>query len=225
MSPFFKKRGKIYIVKAEGGYEMKNLKNIVNFFFELMYLKRIPRSGFMVVGIREPDSVAEHSFVAAQIAYILAKMENVDAEHAAIIALFHDNSETRLGDLNLIQQQYLDKEQAEKKAFLEQTRGLTQSEELMAVFEEFKEGNTPEGIIARDAERLELVIQIKCYLDTGVSNKAFQNWIGRVRAQLRTDSAKELLDVIENTHMNDWWQAIKGVREEIRRLKKELKRK
>ncbi len=200
---------------------MENLKKITNFFFELVSLKRVQRSGLLVVGVRNSDSVAEHCFVAAQIAYILAKIENANAEHAAIIALFHDNSESRIGDFNLIHHCYLKSRQAEKRAFFDQIRELPSKENLRQIFEEFETGNTPEGIIARDADKLELAIQAKCTLDMG-SNKSVQLWIDRIRTLLKTESAKKLLEIIEKTDMNEWWQAIAEIQKEIKAWKREI---
>lgn len=195
-----------------------NLKKVVNFFFEMVYSKRVPRSGLPVVQVQNPDSVAEHGFVAAQIAYILAKMEKANAEHAVLVTLFHDNGETRLGDMNLIQKCYLDTELAEKEAFSDQIGGLVGENELKSLLEEFNTGRTLEGIIAWDADKLELAVQAKCSLDMG-SNKSAQLWIDRIRTLLKTNSAKKLLAMIENTDMNEWWQTIPGIEEEIKRIK------
>ena len=52
-----------------------NLKNTVNFIFEVNQLKRQRHSGFQLAGVKEPDSIAEHVMRAAQIGYILAVME------------------------------------------------------------------------------------------------------------------------------------------------------
>ena len=196
-----------------------DLKKIVNFFFEVVYSKRIPRSGLPIVDAKNTDSVAEHAFTAAQIAYILAKMEKADAEQAVLITLFHDNGETRLGDMNLIQKCYLNTELAEKKAFLDQIEGLVGEDELKELFEEFNEGKTIEGIVAWDADKLELAVQAKCSLDMG-SNKSVQLWIDRIRILLKTNSAKKLLEIIEKTDMNEWWQAIPGIRKEIKKIEK-----
>ena len=200
---------------------MQNLKKIVNFFFEVIFLKRVQRSGLPVASVKDVDSVAEHSFVAAQIAYILAKMENANPEHSAIIALFHDNSETRIGDLNLIHHYYLQSKRAGKRAFFDQIKNLPQEDNLRQLLEEFEEGNTPEGIIARDADKLELALQAKCALDVG-GNKSICLWIDRVRALLKTDSAKKLLEIIEKTDMNEWWQAIAEIQKEIKAWKREI---
>jgi putative hydrolases of HD superfamily len=203
--------------KKEGKERMKNFKKIINFLFEITYLKRLRRSGWFLLGIEKADSVAEHCFVTAQIAYLLAKMEKANAEHAAVIALFHDNGETRITDLNLVQGYYLKPGKAERRAFFDQVKSLPSAEDIKKLFKEFAESVTPEAIIAKDADRLELAIQAKCYLDAG-GNKSLQIWIKRVRVLLKTRSANRLLDAIEESDMNGWWETVKGIREERKKV-------
>ena len=74
-------------------------------------------------------------------------------------------------------------------------------------------------MVAWDADKLELAVQAKCSLDMG-SNKSVQLWIDRIRTLLKTKSAKKLLEIIEKTDMNEWWQAIPGIQEEIKRIEK-----
>ena len=53
-----------------------NLKNQINFLFELGQLKRVKHEGWRLVGVEHPESVAEHSLRAAQIGYVIAALEN-----------------------------------------------------------------------------------------------------------------------------------------------------
>jgi len=198
---------------------MEVFKNIVNFFFELGTLKRIPRSGWRNIGIKNPDSVAGHAFATAQIAYILGKIEKVNAERAALIALFHDNGEARIGDHNLIAQIYLETGQAEKTAFLDQIRTLPESEAIKEFYNEWEAQKTPESIVAKDADRLELAVQAKCYLDSG--NKLVELWIKSVKRELKTESAKKLFDLIGQTKMDEWWKEIPEIQERIKTLEEQ----
>ncbi len=189
-------------------------KKIVNFFFELLHLKRVPRSGFMVLGIKDVDSVAEHVFAATQIAYILGKMEGVNAERAALITLFHDNGEARTFDLCLLQKVYLgDKNDAEGKALSEQAENLPVQEEIKEMYKEFEESKTSEAKVAFDADKLELAVQSKEFIDQG--NKSAQIFINGIRKSIKTESAKKLLDIIEQTDSNSWWQEIPGIKEKL----------
>lgn len=81
-------------------------KKIANFVFELNEAKRTPRSGWHRTGIKNAESLAEHSAVCAQIAFLLGEMESVNAEHCALLALFHDIGEIRTGDEDWVSRIY-----------------------------------------------------------------------------------------------------------------------
>jgi len=196
--------------------KMEKFKKIINFFFELLVLKRIPRSGWRNIGIENPDSVAEHVFLTAQIAYILGKMEKINAEKAALIALFHDNDEARVGDANLIMKLYIEKSRA--KASSDQIKKLPGQKEIKTMYEEWKKQKTPEAIVARDADWLELAIQAKSYLDSG--NKLAKIWIKHAKTQLKTDLAKKLLNIIEKTNMDEWWKEMPEIKEEVKKAQR-----
>ncbi|MGM5481989.1 MAG: HD domain-containing protein, partial [Nanobdellota archaeon] len=77
-------------------------KDLLGFFHEAGFLKSVPRSGWHFIGNKNPESVAEHSFRTTIIGYFLAKQEGADANTVVKICLFHDLSETRLGDFNKV---------------------------------------------------------------------------------------------------------------------------
>jgi len=185
-------------------------KNIVNFIFELSQLKRQKHTGWWLAGVNNPVSVAEHMLRAAQIGYILAIMEgNNNPEKIASMLIIHDNCESRTGDQNKISAKYYDKKNCEIKAFSDQIKSMgTQIEKKWKnYFNEFEERNTKEGIIAKDADWLEVAFQAKEYVDTG--HASAQDWIDNVEKALETKSAKILLKEMKKTKFTDWWDGLK----------------
>lgn len=183
-----------------------NYKKIVNFLFELNESKRSPREGWQRVGVRNPESIAEHTAICAQIAFVLAKMEGADAKQAVVLALFHDIGEIRAGDDDLMAQIYHDKNGAETKARMAQIEELFLKDEFSKIFGELDEKNTKEAIIVKDADLLELAIQAKVYEHSGY--RAALLFIDGMRNKLKTESAKKLLLEIEKSKIEDWWMAI-----------------
>lgn len=72
---------------------------VASFAFELGVLKRIRRAGWWHVGVRDPESVAEHSLRVAQLAALIAAIEGADPGRATLLAIWHDSQETRTGDI------------------------------------------------------------------------------------------------------------------------------
>ena len=98
------------------------MNNITKYFSELFMLKRQKRSGFKLAGVSDAlcDTLGEHELITAKIAYILAHMEGADPEKCAVMALFHDDGEIRVGDQHKVGARYFKLNEAEKEALKEQ---------------------------------------------------------------------------------------------------------
>src|SRR3984957_20026468 len=96
----------------------------LNFFAEAGLLKRVKRSGWWVVGIENPETVAEHCFRCAVIGYYIAHCERVDPYKVVTMTLFNDIHEARINDLHKMGHYYIDFREAEKKAFADQIADL-----------------------------------------------------------------------------------------------------
>ena len=115
--------------------------NIINFLFEAATLKRLKRTGWQILGGNE-ESVAEHSFMAAVISYVLANQLKADTEKVLLMALFHDLSETRTGDVYKLADLYVKTD--EHKANKDALHGLPNSNELIMMIKEYEKEKTLE---------------------------------------------------------------------------------
>ncbi len=170
-------------------------------------LKRIKREGWRIAGVEMPESVSEHSLRAAQIGYVLAKMAgNADAHRVCSMLVFHDIGECRIGDLHKIAQRYVKAD--EERVVREQTEKLGEAgKEIFALWKEVEEQSTKEGIIAKDADFLEVAITAKEYMELGYPSA--KDWIENVGGKLRTPSAKELFSILLNSSSSGWWKGLK----------------
>ncbi len=186
-------------------------ENLKKFLSEIQMLKRMCHEGVRYAGVPDPDTLGEHIAIASQIAYVLAKMEGANAEHAACLCLFHENGEIRTGDTTWIHSRYMDGKPAEKKAEKEHYQNLPGQipEEIMKLVDEKNERKTPEGIIARDADKIELAVQAKIYVEQGYNG--CKDWIKNIENLLTTESAKKLYYEIrdEPDMTNLWWRGLK----------------
>jgi putative hydrolase of HD superfamily len=186
-----------------------SFKKITNFIFELGHLRKLKTTGWALTGVTTPPSIAEHTLRAGQIGYILAKLENANPEKVVVMLIMHDNAEARTGDQNKVSAKYFDKKEGEKLAFREQIAGLGEDIEkkLLKNFNEFENRNTKEGIIAKDADWLEMAFQAKEYIDLGY--KSAQDWINNIEKAVETDSAKKIIQELKSTKFTDWWKNLK----------------
>lgn len=76
------------------------MKKLVKFFVEVGKLKRMPRRGWVIREIKNPETIAEHIFRVALMSWILAdlKKEDLNIERLIKMALIHDLCEIYAGD-------------------------------------------------------------------------------------------------------------------------------
>jgi putative hydrolase of HD superfamily len=166
---------------------------VAEFAFELGVLKRIRRTGWWQLGVRDPESVAEHSLRVAQLASLLAAIEGAEPGRAALLAVWHDSQETRTGDIPHTAGPYLDQRSpevitADQTASLPDAAGKTVQEAVA----EYEAQQTPEAQCAKDADKLECLIQAIEYREAGYAR--VQGWIDSSRGGLRTDTARRIAD-------------------------------
>lgn len=187
------------------------MDSIVDYIFEAGMLKRVARSGWWAEKVKYPESVAEHSFRTAVVAFVLAKMEGMDDEGARRLctaAVFHDMHEARLGDMNKITARYIPiTKQLERKVEGEQTERIPG--ELKGAISDALELNGRELVILKDADYLECAFQAKEYIDIG--HKGAESWIKSIECRLKTTSAKNLLARMKKKGSNDWWKGLKKI--------------
>lgn len=193
---------------------MENIKKIANFLFELAGAKTTPRSGWHRIGIKVPESLADHSALSGQIAYVLALMEGANPDRAAALSIFHDMAELRVGDQNWVARLYsTNHRQITEKATNDQLSGLPGGRQIKGLFDEMNERKTKESLVAGDADLLDMAIQSKIYADNGSKKALF--WFESIKNNFNTGAAKEIYFSLGTAGMEDWWMELESIREKF----------
>lgn len=180
---------------------------LLNLLFELGHLRRIKHEGWRLAGVEHPESVAEHSLRAAQIAYFLAKLEGYANPFEVVTMLvFHDMGEARVGDVHKVANRYVVAD--EERAVREQIAELGEpGAELFRLWQEAEQTSTVAGKIARDADKLEQAFAAKELIERGYT--AAEDWLRNIARLLFTSSAKHLLEELQKHSSTDWWRDLK----------------
>lgn len=177
------------------------MKRSAQFLFEVGMLKRTPRTGYQFLGSGS-ESVADHSFRTAVIGYVLASQEpDADLNKVILMCLFHDLPEARTGDHNYVNKRYVRAD--EERAIRDQVRELLFGDEIISLTQEFNTDDTLEARLARDADQLDLILELKEQLDLG--NPSAKDWLSFAVKRLLTGSAKGLAQEILTTDRSEWW--------------------
>jgi len=176
---------------------------VAEFLFEMGVLKRLRRAGWWHVGVRDPESVAEHSLRVAQIASLIAAEEGADPTRAAFLAIWHDSQETRTGDIPHTAKPYLSGINnmaitADQVARMPEQARKTVQEAVT----EYEAQTSHEARCAKDADKLECLIQAIEYRSAGYT--AVQGWIDSSYTALRTDTARRFADAALTTTPLAW---------------------
>ena len=203
--------------------EEEPLAGVAAYLFEIGSLKNLPRAGWLRLGIPLPESVAEHSFRVGVVGLALAAIEGVDVGRTSALCLLHDSPETRTGDVTAIGRAYITTEPAERVSE-HQTAGMP--EEAAKVFRdlvaEYEACETPESQIAKDADKLESLLQAVEYQAQGYDTTPWQET--SVTA-LRTDAGRQLARAIMAADPHSWWSNFAASYHELRKEAKGRARK
>lgn len=191
------------LISKKSSLKKNNIDNkqIANFFFEVGVLAHTPRSGFHLLGTGD-QSVAEHVNRVTYVGYMLAMMDGtVDVSKVLQMCLLHDISETRISDLNYVNQKYVNKKELE--AHTDIMNSVPFGDHMFGMITEYEEKQSKESILVKDADNLEWILSLKEEVDTG--NTRALEWLKPAIKRLNTPQAKAIADCIMDTNSNDWW--------------------
>jgi putative hydrolase of HD superfamily len=178
---------------------------IANFIYETGIHSKTPRSGLWFLGSGQ-QSVAEHLFRTALIAYALVYLEpKVDKGKVILMALIHDIGEGRTSDHNYVHQRY--GRLAEANAVDDIADSVPFGPEIAALFREEQTQKTLEAKLVKDADRLEWIATLRG--EEGKGNLKARAWIKIAVRRLKTAPGKALGQALLKNNPDDWWFDIK----------------
>lgn len=168
-----------------------NHEDILEFLRDVGELKMIPRTGWVQAGVKEPESVADHSFRTTLLAMILSDQMGLDTEKVVRMALIHDLAESRTGDLTPSQKPD-DHSENESNAIGEMFSRLPRrlGARYTGLWEEYEAKETPEARLVHNADKIEMLVQALEYEDGVVNLDQF--WGAHI-----DDEYKEIIAVLK----------------------------
>ena len=177
----------------------------VRYLYEVGQLKLSRRTGWWHAGVPEPESIAEHTFRTAVIGYVLAVLEHADPNLTATLCLFHDVAEARTGDVPNVAKAYVTRE-PDVRIAADQVRGVSPAlrDAIMGAVGRFADQDSPEALLAKDADRLECLLQAREYEHQGFVNT--RPWMESSMAGMRSPAARLLAERSLAMAPDEWWK-------------------
>ncbi len=177
------------------------MPSIADLLFEAHMLKHLPRSGYRFLGVGR-ETVAEHSYHTGFIALVMGQLEpGIDPLRLISMCLIHDLPESRIGDLNAVQKRYVtaDEDRAVRDAF----SPLPFGDQWRELLDEFNAGKTMEARLARDADQIAFLLDLKTLSDLGFRTP--EKWQAFVTKRIFTDLGRRIAAAVAERNWDGWW--------------------
>jgi putative hydrolase of HD superfamily len=196
----------LFFTQGEKAVKNRKDRNLIKFLLEVGKLKITLRKGWVIRGVRNPESIASHSFVAAFMAWVFSMRRRLDQEVVIMMPAIHNIFTAEIGDHtphDVFLEKLKDVDRVietfpwiglkqEKEVIMRETlqkdsRAMDaifkylphqQRHELKYLWLEFRTGTSKEGRFARQVDQIETVLQAMEYHkhDKTVSPTSF--WLG-----------------------------------------------
>jgi putative hydrolase of HD superfamily len=175
--------------------------SVLDLLLQANQLKVVPRTGWLMRGLVDAESVSDHTFGVAFVALVLAHLseQSIDVAKLLTIALLHDLPEAVIGDIPspaLSHSLSMAKRTAEEEVLDGLLRELPWIEQWQLWWREFEERSSMEGKLVRDADRLDLLIQAHVYELTTGNRLLEEFWTGTTAATFEFEISRSLFDAL-----------------------------
>ncbi len=179
-----------------------SIERDLELLYEIGCLRFIDRTWKQFLG-KNAANLSEHTLRVSYLSMMIANKEGItDIGKVLKMALVHDLSESRTGDANYLQSQFVTRQ--ENKA-IKETLKDTILEELKDLWEECEARETIEARIVRDADILDQDLELKEWASMGHDgNKVWRETRIQAFKKLSTNYAKELWQAIQDSNPHDW---------------------
>ncbi len=183
---------------------MDNLKRNIEFLYEIGSLRYVPRSWRQFLN-KDFANVSEHIFRVMWTSAIIASEEKADVNKVIKMALVHDISESRVPEVHYLSRMY--SKQDDEKALEDTFQKTALEQEFLALAKEYEERQTLESKIVKDADNLDVEIELREQVANGNAMQLAQDFSiirQRVYNLLTTQTAKEMWMEIVISNPHDW---------------------
>lgn len=181
-----------------------NLEKVRKFSEILGKLKENKRSGWNSrLQMKNPESIADHSYRAAMLAMCLGDLMEVDSERLIRMLLLHDIQEAITGDYDYRAKKKIGITEVKRQEAnaIRQILSLLPKKlqrNYLSIWKDFENQNTQEAILANDIDKLEMIMQALEYEKKGHSPKKLDVFWDYGKKMIKTPLIQELFQLLVN---------------------------
>ena len=176
------------------------MHELAPFFDAVLALKTVKRAGWVAkAGIKDAESVADHTFSMCVIGMALSDIMGLDTEKVVRMVLLHDLAESMVGDYmpgQVSARKKMQQENEAMKSILACLPARARSD-YQKVWQEFLAGKTRAARFVHRLDRLEMALQARKYKKDGHDRKSLAQFLQS--AQKTVGAEDDLLsEIIES---------------------------
>ena len=185
------------------------MKNILKFFLEVETLKQMPRTGWVLREVKNPETIAEHTFRMTILSWLLAIKKNLNIKKTIQTAFSHDLCEVYAGDVTpFFYYLKLPKDKIKRKKFLMKWIRLSKKEKEDLGKKKF-------GL------EKESLLKLTRFLKSEIRKKIYSSWFNFERRTSKegrfvraVDKIETMIQAIEyfgtkkDTPVIGWWEEV-----------------
>lgn len=176
---------------------------LLDLFLEIGILKRVQRTGWVLKGVKDVESVAEHTWRVAVLALVLAPELGLDQLKLVKMALIHDLGEVGIGDIKWESGKKVIG--SRKKKHIDEEKAITQMfadnpnfQEYIQLWQEFNCQETREAKVVKQLDKLEMVIQALEYEREGYPSEWFDEFWENAEKYLKNQELEPFFIFLKN---------------------------
>lgn len=184
-----------------------SLSDQLKFLQEIIKLKDVKRSGWVIAGVDDPESVSDHLFSTAILSMVFAKKIGLDADKCIKMAIMHDIGEVYTGDIatRLHEEDQTVSNEEKKRLGDEATRRIISklpedsADEFLKLWEEYEERKTPEAILVKELDVLDYCVQLLEYKNK--TDYDLTEFLRTADVKIKTPEIREVFEEIREKIM------------------------
>lgn len=176
------------------------MDDLLEFFGKVSELKKLKRTGWVLKGVKNPESVADHSFMLAVLAYMYSKKFRLNSDKCVKMALIHDICEVYSGDIpNRVRKK--DKKMPDRMKRKLEEQGLKKitsplpknlANEIRKLWKELEARKSREARLVNDLDKLEMCMQALEYAKSGGEKSKFKEFFQDGKLNIKTPEMKRI---------------------------------
>lgn len=184
------------ILKVISKMNKKQIKNLIRLLNRAGVLKDVKRTGWVLEGVKDAESVADHTWRMSLLILLLAD-DTLDKERLMEMNVIHDLGEVGVGDIKWESGRKVigDQEQKHKDEMSIMKRvfgNYPDGKKYIKLLKEFNEQKTPEAKFLKQIDKLEMALQALEYEQQGFPPKRFNQFWENVEKYLEGKSLEPI---------------------------------